>query len=500
MAVAAGVVAGLARPPARPAEADIFERFMNALRASRMAEVEALFNQLVARDAGFDINQVGRSNHTPLTAVARWAVVSHNGPEPVDFLLAHGVDIDKADGKGYTPLTAAILIPQPAHQAEAVRYLLARGADVNQVDGRYDTPLTATISANERVRRAVLQELLNRPDIKPNLLIRSRGDEREKTVLMRAIEREDLQFIRDLLAHEKFANSPDIDAPDLGEAPSAPSADDEAPKPKRPPGERALIFAIEKAADKERYNPQIIQELLACPGVNPNAMRADGLTALGVAVVDRNAELVSLLLRSERADPNVAYRMGAPLIASVKLGQPEIVREFLKCDRTDPNLLDPVSGDTALIACCRNDEENSNQVEILRALLDDPRVDILKKRGSRTESYRKEMSVSVVAVENERNRDAFVKMLLEGLEVRLAIISSKEVTSNNEVQEMKEIGEALGVFRLNAARLDEAAVGRLVEVEEIFNKLSPEIKARFERAAETQQEPQTEDEPRGPRP
>ncbi|OUM57702.1 hypothetical protein PIROE2DRAFT_28582, partial [Piromyces sp. E2] len=73
--------------------------------------------------------------HTLLTYSCEQGQAHH-----VKFLMENGVDINKTDSTGYTPLTMACIKGHKGYEKMAI-FLIERGADINKEDENGDTPI-----------------------------------------------------------------------------------------------------------------------------------------------------------------------------------------------------------------------------------------------------------------------------------------------------------------------------------------------------------------------
>ncbi len=115
------------------------------LEASRRGYLEVV-RSLIGR--GVDVNRSDDQGKTPLYSASYWGHL-----EVVRALLAAGADVNKSDNDGVTPLYET----SRGGYLDVVRALLAAGADVNRSSNSGDTPLYwASLYGHLEVVRALL--------------------------------------------------------------------------------------------------------------------------------------------------------------------------------------------------------------------------------------------------------------------------------------------------------------------------------------------------------
>jgi hypothetical protein len=115
------------RQSSPPSEKDIFD----AATSGILRDVESL----VAKDADLVRAQTS-SGYTPL----HYAAMNNARTDVVEFLLAHGADINAKDKDGNTPLHCAALLNRSV-ELNVLSYLIAKGADVKAKNSAGKTPL-----------------------------------------------------------------------------------------------------------------------------------------------------------------------------------------------------------------------------------------------------------------------------------------------------------------------------------------------------------------------
>jgi ankyrin repeat protein len=265
--------------------------------AARQGDRQAVRSLL---DSGAKVDVAGADGMTALI----WAA-HRDDTEMAEFLLRAGADVAAANDYGATALYAAAANADP----EITAILLAAGADANTRLLSGETPL---MEAAERGNLETLRVLLSR-GADPNL----REANGEQTALMWGISERHAAVTEELVRHGADVNARSnkgftalMFAAQVGDADSA----------------RVLIGAGAKANDimpKTGLTPLIIAAatgrnkvaaILLDNGADPDAVAADGFTALHHAAKHKDAvEMVGALLR-HHAKPNVRLVQKKPTV------------------------------------------------------------------------------------------------------------------------------------------------------------------------------------------
>ena len=211
------------------------------------------------------------------TTLLLWAV-RRNDRAMVDFLLAAGADVRRANRYGIAPLNAACA----AGYGELAVRLVAAGADVNGATPDGETPL---MSASRTGAGDAVEALLAHGG-NPNAVERWRG----QTALMWAAAEGHTAIVRTLVAHHAT-----VDARSTA-------------------GFTPLLFAARAG------HSDAIRELLAA-GANANDTARDGTSALMLSTLNGRFSTASLLLE-RGASPNAPDVRGSALHAIAWLRTP----------------------------------------------------------------------------------------------------------------------------------------------------------------------------------
>jgi len=217
------------------------------------------------------------------TTLLLWAV-RRNDRAMVDFLLAAGADVRRANRYGIAPLNAACA----AGYGELAVRLVAAGADVNGATPDGETPL---MSASRAGAIEAVKALIAR-----GANVNARERSHDQTALMWAVAQKHPEVVKVLLAH-----GADIKARSAvwNEVMAVPPHG-YLPYNKAIPhgGETALMFAA-RVGDLESA------KLLIAAGANVNDADAWGVSATVLAAHSGFGDIVELLL-DKGADPNKA--------------------------------------------------------------------------------------------------------------------------------------------------------------------------------------------------
>jgi len=131
----------------------------------------------------------------------------------------------------------------------------------------------------------------------------------------------------------------------------------------------------------EKGHLPIVNHLLSIPGVDVNEMNSDGKTALMYAAQNGYTPAVKVLLNHKTIDVNAKdKRQGTALISAALNGHAEVVKLLLQRPELNVNHT-PSYGHNAMTASAAGDIGDT-KINVLHALLADPRVDVNLKNGS----------------------------------------------------------------------------------------------------------------------
>jgi len=118
--------------------------FVNHARSGEFAAVKQ------GLDEGIPVDVVDSLGQTALLAA-----ISRNAPDEVALLLAHGADVNKGDGAGWSPLHYAAWF---GSSTAILQVLLDRGANINALNDRSITPLYfASVAGHESQVKLLLE-------------------------------------------------------------------------------------------------------------------------------------------------------------------------------------------------------------------------------------------------------------------------------------------------------------------------------------------------------
>jgi ankyrin repeat protein len=315
----------------------------------RRGNIEAVKQHLAA---GTDVDARDAEDKTPLQHAVYW------GPkEIVALLIAKGADVNANDNAGETSLHWAVV----GGKKEIVAALINNGANVNAKNDEGETPLDFAPTKPE------IADLLSKHGGKT-------GGELPPATLLQALNRVDLEGIKDLLAKGADVNAKDDDggtplliAVTLGnkEIAALLIANGADVNAKDPRGTTPLHGAA------LRGHKEIVKLLIA-KGADVNAKSVDGFTSLHRVVGRGHKEIVELLI-ANGADVNAKGNYGlTPLLLAALQGHKEVA-ELLIAKGADVNAKvasGPKQGLTPLDAA-----NETNHPEI---------ADLLRKHGGKT--------------------------------------------------------------------------------------------------------------------
>jgi hypothetical protein len=230
--------------------------------------------------AGADKEKTG-GIFTPLTAVLYDDVADETRAAILPLLIAAGVDVNRADGTGETPLHYSVQLELEA----AVATLLKGGADPNRANKRGVTPLSKACGSGWC--NAVIVEAMLKAGADP------RGtDAKGRTPLHRAAKHDHSALVEILRVH-----GADIDARDHR-------------------GNTPLITAIE-------HNKYVTANVLIEKGADVHAGNSSGITPIEAACRAGNTPMARMLIKRGVAT-------GRALLAASAAGEPEMIDMLLR--------------------------------------------------------------------------------------------------------------------------------------------------------------------------
>lgn len=260
--------------------------------------VEALNLEALEQTLASGIEDTFESDEHPFAAVATAVAADRRALALADTLAAAGIDLNRADRKGGSPLGLAA-----AKSLELTELLVARGASVNPEDPSVTPPL-ATAAAAGRI--SIAERLLEAgADVNA-----AYGERRKRTPLFGAAG---VEMVRLLLRH---------------------GGD---PNPRGPDGARMKLPLVQSA----RSGAVDVAELLLHSGAEIDAPDHSGFTAFGIAAFYQNEVLDVLRARGAALNPVPGpdgFRPVSPLMGAVRGRRVALVRELL-AQSADPNHL-----------------------------------------------------------------------------------------------------------------------------------------------------------------
>jgi ankyrin repeat protein len=268
--------------------------------------------------AGADINDADHFG-PPI-----WYAVTFNQLGTVEFLLAHGANVDTRNSMDQTSLIWAVR----SHRPEMVELLLKSGADVNAVDRTKVGLLTVASLANDQDIVRALE--------KAGARYSSAEDE-----MMAAASFGDAAHIRELLA----AGTP-VDF--AGSSYASPAA-----------GETPLMAASEKG------QTVAVRTLLAAHA-EVNAVDREHRTALFYAIESAHRSTVDALLAAG-ADPKAKMGGGSTTLMQLAnhMDDPDLARQLIAAG-VDPN----ATTDNSSVFTALNQAATMNHPQVLKVLLE----------------------------------------------------------------------------------------------------------------------------------
>ncbi|MBA3954068.1 ankyrin repeat domain-containing protein, partial [Candidatus Dependentiae bacterium] len=271
-------------------------------------------------------------------------IATEKGHTDIVKLLLNAPDVDPnvQDKHGETALIKACAL---AHTGIA-RALLEAGA---KLDVQTKIGTTALLLAAVKGNTEIVELLLNVPDVDPNV-----QDQNGQAILIQActlgysgIVKLLLEKKANLNLQDKFGNTPLIMALDKGFIPIARALLEAGANPdiQNEIGSTALLIATEKG------HTDIIKLLLNAPDVDPNVQDIHTETPLMKACALGHTSIVRALLEAgAKLDVQTKIGSTALLVAAVK-GNTEIVELLLNVPDVDPNVQDQ-NGQAILIQAC----------------------------------------------------------------------------------------------------------------------------------------------------
>ena len=242
---------------------------LSSIMGGNMELVELLLNNHA--DANQEIGPP-KKLHSPL-----WWAIEYKRQPVVQLLLDHGAKPNEADSNGDTPLVKAT----KQEQTEMIGSLIEHGADVNAADNSGSTPLHWAVQAKSLADAEML--------IKNKAQIDAKTSDGFTPLAVAIIHDTGEQMVKLLLANHADANLE-----------TGPTNDRHDP----------LIWAV-------RFQRTPMVQLLLEFGAKPNAVDADGDTALVKAINQGNVDMIRILIE-HGADVNFLDKQGRPPLAQLR--------------------------------------------------------------------------------------------------------------------------------------------------------------------------------------
>jgi len=290
-----------------------------------------MLNYLV--NYGLDINKEDQRGDTPLI----YSIKTGN-EFLAQYFINHGANINKKNRNGETPLIVAIE-NNYVDNMNLIKYLVSGGADVNEEDKNGNTPL---ILATKRNNKYIMKYLINcGADI-------NKENKKGKTPLKIAIKNENLKLIKYLIGNGADVNKKN---PFNGSTPLS--------KAIKYQSKNVGIIEYLIGSGAIMTNTSENETKLTClnlldrvkelvdNGVDINKSSTNGETPLSVAV-NYNNKLVVKYLVDHGADINMVNKSGETfLVSTIKNGYMDMLKYLITCG-ADVNKEDN-NGDTPLI-------------------------------------------------------------------------------------------------------------------------------------------------------
>ena len=310
------------------------ERVESLLRSGAPADAKVEYAAMPRlRDSG--------TNHVPEVrgSILHWAAAQKN-VDLVEFLLAHGANVNGTDSEGVTPLHRAAY----GNHWETANLLLAHGAVPTAVDRNGDTPLhTAAFTDAKDVAELLLARGVEVDS-------RNRGGD---TPLLVAASRGSIKVAELLLAHGASVNASSSDddyTPSWVTSPY-PTVTQQSIDKARLPLAQAYGYNASRVAGLSgetplhravKYQNIDMAKLLLAHGASVSVQDSAGRTPLSLAIEHRHAEMIELLL-AHGADLNVQLRDGLTLLhQAVRRGDLAVIQLLLD-HKADVNAKDKQS-------------------------------------------------------------------------------------------------------------------------------------------------------------
>ncbi|XP_050408666.1 serine/threonine-protein phosphatase 6 regulatory ankyrin repeat subunit B [Patella vulgata] len=262
--------------------------FMLAVEQNETQIAKLLFQH------GVDVNKQDILGKSPLHR----AIQNGNKIIVDDLLKAHGCDVNLSDGEGITPIMLAV----EQNKTQIAKLLFQHGVDVNKQDTFGKSPLHRAIQNGNKI---IVDDLLKAHGCDVNL-----SDGEGITPVMLAVEQNETQIAKLLFQHGVDVNKQDT----FGKSP--------------------LHRAIQNG------NKIIVDDLLKAYGCDVNLSDGKGITPL-ILAVEQNETQIAKCLHQHGANINKQDINGrSPLHRAIQNGNKSIVSVLLEIHGCDVNLFD----------------------------------------------------------------------------------------------------------------------------------------------------------------